>query len=109
MTLGEAIWPVVLSVEVVDFAFQRPDEDLLYAFLLAILKLAGLCEAYRIQNFEQSGETSRVAIVWGGYQKQIVLKQRVISLSAFTSWLSSPKGEGSKLWASSTMRRSHGN
>ena len=76
MPLREAIWPIVLGVEVVDFAFQPPDQNLLDAFLLAILKLAGLCEAYRIQNFEQSGETSRVAIVWGGCQKELVLKQR---------------------------------
>ena len=76
MTLGEAIWPIVLGVEVVDFAFQPPDQDLLDALLLAILKLAGLCESYRIQNFEQSGETSRVAVVRGGCQKELVLKQR---------------------------------
>jgi hypothetical protein len=65
----------IRAVELVDFAFEPADQDLLNVFLLAAFKLAGLCEAYRIQNFEQSGEPSRVAIVRRGCQTELVLKQ----------------------------------
>src|ERR1017187_7583738 len=54
MTLGEAIWPVVLGVEVVDFTLQPANHHLLDALLLLVRELAGLCEAHRVQDFEQA-------------------------------------------------------
>ena len=76
MTLGKAIWPIVLGVEVVDFTLQPADHNFLDALLLLIRELAGLRESHRVQNFEQPGEAPSVAVVRGGCQKELVLKQR---------------------------------
>src|ERR1019366_7725247 len=76
MPLGEAIWPIVLGVELVDFTLQPADHHLLDTLLLLVRELAGLCEAHRVQDFEQAGEAPRVAVVRGGCQEELVLKQR---------------------------------
>src|ERR1039458_4374356 len=75
MPLGEAIWPIVLGVELVDFALQPADHYLLDALLLLIRELAGLRESHRVQNFEQTGEAPRVAVVRRSRQEELVLKQ----------------------------------
>jgi hypothetical protein len=79
------------------------------AIVLAILKLASLCKAYRVQNFEQAGETSRVAIVRGGCQKKLVLKQRRDLSECLDELVVFAERRREQVVTSSTMRRSHGN
>src|SRR5260370_1026830 len=76
MPLRKAIRPIVLAVELVNFTLEPADQDLLDSLLFVVLEFAGLCETHRVENFQQSGEAACVAIVRGGRQKELVLKER---------------------------------
>ena len=60
-------------------------------------------------RISRSPEKLRVWPLCGvAVKNSLCSKRGLISRSAFTSWLSSPKGEGRRLCASSTISRSHG-
>jgi hypothetical protein len=92
MALGEPVGAVLFCVQIVYFALESANQNLLNALLFVILKLAGLGEPHRIEDFEQAGEAPRVAIVRGGRQKQLVFKEgrdfpeRFDQLVVFAKW-----------------------
>ena len=72
--LGEALRSTQARVQLVDLALEPPHDNLLDALLLGPLQLARLRKSNGIEQLQQTGERTRVAVVRGRGEEQLVLE-----------------------------------